>query len=1013
MQKRILAFILVLCMVVGMLPAFAANDLKGHWAATDITYLNERGIMGGYPDGSFRPDNPIKKGEFIKLLNYTFGYYQTASINYSDVTRDKWYYNEIAKAEAAGYMFVFSGKVKPEEGLTREEAAAMLGRVLGLSSTAPSSFVDASDISSWAKSYVTAVAEEGIITGYVSGKYQPKKVISRAEVARILYNVIGSYYDYSGTFTNSVSNNATVTATGVTLRNMTIPGNLYITESVGNGRVTLDNVVVGGEILTIGSPACTLVLSGANTSAEIASEAVTVRVSSPIAKLEMSNSYKTAAVAVDTGADIGMLVLNGPAKVTGSGTIKQAQINASGSTLEQRPEKWTLKTGVSATIAGTYTTSSGSGSADYATGYPTATSTNTAYGTSTIEVKAMVTKPCNLYYIAVASGSTAPTAQQVKAMQNYGLVTVYKSNMTQATSTTGVVVATLTGLASSQAYDVWVVTEDLSNGTLGTPVKVSPETPVFTEGYPVIQSIAASQVTVSVQVTKNTTMYWAAIPKNTSIVPTAEQIINKNSNALGAVYGLQQVYSGYPTSVSLSGLVLGTAAYDYYIVTKDAAGTVAPKTPVQLVTASTTGTTMTVSYSQTANLAKEYPVYTTITMTFSKDMYLKNSSMLMSFLGSQITSCMTVEKTNVATGAKTAVTDYNVYIADNKQITIAPPAAGWSPASVYTVSINGLTSADSTAPTPASFEFITTGAGSVIAPPVASVESGSSVSPGETITLTSSTTGAVIQYAVGNGSDPTGGAITTGYGTGTTVTIPSNWPAGTQYYINAVTRLNNEYSSVVTLCYTIGYGSALPQLKSATGLTIPSGADLTAGSYVYLTASDASARIYYTLDGTTPTISSLSVLASANTPIMVQGAAGTKMTIKAVAVRENGGSQIYSNPVTFEIDIAAGTGANKPVFGYNGAILDTASTVPVNRAETLLIESVGSAATQIIYTVNDNTNANPATSASRQVAYGQSATIRLAELPWGTTNYVIRAVAYNAATGAYSDVATITLWVMS
>ncbi|MEI6309676.1 MAG: S-layer homology domain-containing protein, partial [bacterium] len=74
MKKRVICSVLVAVMLLSMsaLPISAGttdfNDVFGHWAQADIMTLVDKGIISGYPDGSFQPDKSVTRAEFIKIL---------------------------------------------------------------------------------------------------------------------------------------------------------------------------------------------------------------------------------------------------------------------------------------------------------------------------------------------------------------------------------------------------------------------------------------------------------------------------------------------------------------------------------------------------------------------------------------------------------------------------------------------------------------------------------------------------------------------------------------------------------------------------------------------------------------------------------------------------------------------------------------------------------------------------------------------------------------------------------
>lgn len=82
----------------GSVPNF--NDLRGHWAAYKIEKAAAAGIVSGYPGGDFRPDKNVTRAEAVKILNKTFNIKEADSYRntFSDVMRGDWYYNDVMNA---------------------------------------------------------------------------------------------------------------------------------------------------------------------------------------------------------------------------------------------------------------------------------------------------------------------------------------------------------------------------------------------------------------------------------------------------------------------------------------------------------------------------------------------------------------------------------------------------------------------------------------------------------------------------------------------------------------------------------------------------------------------------------------------------------------------------------------------------------------------------------------------------------------------------------------------------
>src|SRR5450756_1288582 len=195
--KRIIAVLAIICLMFSLMPAntfaFQATDISGHWAQVKIQSWIDKGLIKGYPDGTFKPDQDITRAEFMALVNRAFGYTAVAPITYTDVKAGSWYAPEVAKAQAAGYITGYpDGTMKPENPITREEVATIVARIKNLTSDANAAdkYTDASKISSWRKGEVGAVTSAKIMQGYPDGSFMPQGLITSAEVVEALDNAL-------------------------------------------------------------------------------------------------------------------------------------------------------------------------------------------------------------------------------------------------------------------------------------------------------------------------------------------------------------------------------------------------------------------------------------------------------------------------------------------------------------------------------------------------------------------------------------------------------------------------------------------------------------------------------------------------------------------------------------------------------------------------------------------------------------------------------------------------------
>lgn len=236
------------------------SDVKEHWANNSINKWADEGLVSGYPDGSFKPNKSVTRAEFIAMVNRVFNYSKQAELSASDVSSSDWFYGEIAKAKYMEYITGYEdGKMKPNNTISRQEVAVIIARIMMLSKNpeALTEFVDADSIPEWSKGMVGAVVGEGYMIGYPNGEFMHAKAITRAEAVIVLDRVVGELYNLAGTYgpedgMKTVNGNVTINTTGVTLKNMTINGDLHLTAGIGDGDVLLQNVDVTGTTLICG-----------------------------------------------------------------------------------------------------------------------------------------------------------------------------------------------------------------------------------------------------------------------------------------------------------------------------------------------------------------------------------------------------------------------------------------------------------------------------------------------------------------------------------------------------------------------------------------------------------------------------------------------------------------------------------------------------------------------------------------------------------------------------------------
>lgn len=169
-------------------PVIVLYDIESHWAKDEINILLQKGIVSGYADLSFKPDNAVTRAEFVKLLCEAFGITTATDVSFDDVPYDAWYQPYVKRAAGAGVVMGTSNRLfSPESYITRQDASLMLWRIIKSDTNNVSlQFSDKDKISSYASDAVAALCKAGIISGFEDFTFRPKENITRAQAAVII-----------------------------------------------------------------------------------------------------------------------------------------------------------------------------------------------------------------------------------------------------------------------------------------------------------------------------------------------------------------------------------------------------------------------------------------------------------------------------------------------------------------------------------------------------------------------------------------------------------------------------------------------------------------------------------------------------------------------------------------------------------------------------------------------------------------------------------------------------------
>lgn len=163
------------------------TDIAGHWAEESIIELAGRGLINGFDDNTFRPEAPVTRAQFTKMLVDLDGLNMNTSVRiFEDVPTDSWYAPCVTAAYAAGIVQGDGTYFRPDSSITREEMAVMAARCLDMTASAQVDFSDSGSVSDWARDAVNALAAAGVINGFEDGTFRPGGISTRAEAAVIL-----------------------------------------------------------------------------------------------------------------------------------------------------------------------------------------------------------------------------------------------------------------------------------------------------------------------------------------------------------------------------------------------------------------------------------------------------------------------------------------------------------------------------------------------------------------------------------------------------------------------------------------------------------------------------------------------------------------------------------------------------------------------------------------------------------------------------------------------------------
>lgn len=166
-----------------------------HWAFASVERAAELGLVTGYSDGTFRPDTPVTRAQFVLMLWRMCGKPAAAkAASFADASAD-WYQDALSWAVENGYVNGLSDtRFGPDAPITRQQATAILFRLNGgqsgteltLTGIYEQTFADSTTIASWAKDATWWAVYHELVSGVGGSRIAPEANASRAQIAAIL-----------------------------------------------------------------------------------------------------------------------------------------------------------------------------------------------------------------------------------------------------------------------------------------------------------------------------------------------------------------------------------------------------------------------------------------------------------------------------------------------------------------------------------------------------------------------------------------------------------------------------------------------------------------------------------------------------------------------------------------------------------------------------------------------------------------------------------------------------------
>ena len=196
-MKKLLSVLMAGSLFIGT-SAFAFSDVtEEHWAYEKIDEMYDSEIISGFPDGTFKPDNPVTREQAASIMNIFFDIaLKENTKTFEDVPIGYW--SEQCNGLIGQYMpiDVVDGKYyfRPFDNATRVEIAETISKIIGFNDEETDEAIingynDKEEFSKNDKKYISIMAKNGVMIGDNQGNFRPNDTITRAEFCSMIYNI--------------------------------------------------------------------------------------------------------------------------------------------------------------------------------------------------------------------------------------------------------------------------------------------------------------------------------------------------------------------------------------------------------------------------------------------------------------------------------------------------------------------------------------------------------------------------------------------------------------------------------------------------------------------------------------------------------------------------------------------------------------------------------------------------------------------------------------------------------